>query len=143
MADAPMEAALRYIRGLAAARYTADQSDGMLLRAFIEEQDQGAFTALVKRHGAMVLTVGRHVLPNSQDAEDVFQATFLLLARKAASIREAESLAGWLHGVAYRMAKVAQCGSPVGVPARKEGEADGRRGPRSGTRMARGTGDRR
>jgi RNA polymerase sigma factor (sigma-70 family) len=80
----------------------------MLLRAFVTQNDQDAFTAIVKRYGPLVSAICRRVLHNLHDAEDAFQATFILLARNAISIRKQESLAGWLHGVAYRMAKNAK-----------------------------------
>jgi RNA polymerase sigma factor (sigma-70 family) len=84
-----------------------DLSDENLLEQFLngEESDsQKAFGTLVERHGPMVLGICRHVLSQHQDAEDAFQATFLVLAQKAASIRNRRVLAGWLHEVAHRIA---------------------------------------
>ncbi len=78
--------------------------DRQLLDAFLARRDESAFTELVRRHGPMVLGVCRGVLHNRHDAEDVFQATFLVLARKAASIRHREAVGGWLCEVAYRLA---------------------------------------
>jgi RNA polymerase sigma factor (sigma-70 family) len=78
--------------------------DRHLLECFIAHKDEAAFAALVERHGAMVLTVARNVLHNLPDAEDVFQATFLVLARQAGSVRKQGSAGSWLHGVAYRLA---------------------------------------
>src|SRR5437899_2900131 len=104
MAKAQLDAVLGHIRMLAATNQAADLTDCKLLEEFSAHQDQTAFTALVKRHGPMVLGVCRHVLHHLQDAEDAFQATFLVLARKAPSIRKREALASWLHGVAFRTA---------------------------------------
>jgi RNA polymerase sigma factor (sigma-70 family) len=79
-------------------------SDGQLLEWFINQREEGAFAALVRRHGPMVMSVCRRVLRNSHDAEDAFQATFLVLAEKAPRLRQPELLANWLYGVAYRTA---------------------------------------
>jgi RNA polymerase sigma factor (sigma-70 family) len=78
-------------------------TDARLLDLFVRQKDQSAFAILLHRYGPMVWHVTRRVLSNRHDTEDVFQATFLLLARKAASIRKQESVASWLHGVAYRL----------------------------------------
>lgn len=104
MAKAQLDAVLGHIRRIAATNQAKDLSDCQLLEEFSVHQDQTAFAALVKRHGPMVLGVCRHVLHHVQDAEDAFQATFLVLARRVASIRKKEALASWLHGVAYRTA---------------------------------------
>jgi RNA polymerase sigma factor (sigma-70 family) len=79
-------------------------TDGQLLACFITGPDEAAFEALVRRHGPMVLGVCRRVLRHAQDAEDAFQAAFLLLARKAASLKQRELVGNWLYGVALRAA---------------------------------------
>jgi RNA polymerase sigma factor (sigma-70 family) len=94
---------LRHLRRLVAGR-EATAPDRDLLRSYLECRDEAAFAALVERHGPMVLGVCRSVLRHAHDAEDAFQATFLVLARNAQAIRRPDGLASWLHGVAYRVA---------------------------------------
>ncbi len=79
-------------------------SDASLLERFVASRDEAAFEVLLWRHGPMVLGVCRRMLRCAQDAEDAFQAAFLLLARKAASIRRREAVAGWLYRTACRVA---------------------------------------
>jgi RNA polymerase sigma factor (sigma-70 family) len=78
--------------------------DSQLLDRFISARDDEAFKALVERHGRMVLGVCEQLLGNRQDAEDAFQSTFLILARRADSIRACDSIGPWLHRVAVRAA---------------------------------------
>jgi RNA polymerase sigma factor (sigma-70 family) len=78
-----------------------DRTDGELLARFVAKRDESSFAALVRRHGPMVLAVCRRMLRHDQDAEDCFQATFMVLARKAATVKR-ESVGSWLYAVAYR-----------------------------------------
>src|SRR5262249_17041021 len=95
---------VRYLHGLAPAQQDGHVSDRDLLCRFALEHDEPALPALVRRPGVMVLAVGRRVLHNVDDAEDVLQATFLVLARKAGSLRWRASVGSWLYLVAYRLA---------------------------------------
>ncbi len=104
MSNALLATAVRTIRQSVADSEAAGRADAELLCAFATRRDESAFAELVRRYGPMVLGVCRRELRHEHDAEDAFQATFLVLARAAASVRRGEALAGWLHGVAYRVA---------------------------------------
>lgn len=93
----------RFLHRLAR-RHDDDVTDRQLLERFASAGEESAFSTLVERHGPMVLGVCRRVLHHAHDAEDAFQATFLVLARKAGSLRQPEALGSWLYGVAYRTA---------------------------------------
>jgi RNA polymerase sigma factor (sigma-70 family) len=109
MVAEPAGAILRHLRRLVETQATHELTDGQLLRGFAVSRDEGAFAALLQRHAPLVWRVCRHVLGHEHDAEDAFQATFLVLARRAAAIRKREAVASWLHGVAYRIAVRARC----------------------------------
>jgi RNA polymerase sigma factor (sigma-70 family) len=104
---------LQHVRRLAA---TAS-SDEQLLADFLARRSDEAFSALIGRHGPMVLNVGRRILHDAHAAEDVFQATFLVLADRAGAIHKRASLAGFLHGVAYRLAVRARQRKTRNLPA--------------------------
>jgi RNA polymerase sigma factor (sigma-70 family) len=104
MNGSALAAEVRYLRGRLALQLCDRESDEQLLHAFQSHGDQRAFAGLVHRHGPMVLHVCRRVLGHQQDAEDAFQAAFLVLARNVAGLRKKSSLASFLHGIAYRTA---------------------------------------
>jgi RNA polymerase sigma factor (sigma-70 family) len=104
VARAQLDNVVRHIRRLAAGEAAEGRTSQQLLQDFLTRHDETAFAALVRKHGPVVMGVCRHVLHHLQDAEDAFQGTFLVLARKAGSIRNGESLASWLHGVAFHTA---------------------------------------
>jgi len=106
-----MQNVLQYLRVAVSPRDGGELTDGQLLRNFVEHADEAAFETLLHRHGATVLGVCRRILGHQQDAEDAFQATFLVLARKAASIVSQETVGNWLYGVAYRTARKAKVAS--------------------------------
>ena len=108
--------------------------DGALLERFLAEGDQSAFEAIVARHGSMVLGVCRRLLGDPHDADDAFQATFIVLVRKARQLRDAERLGPWLYGVATRVATKARAREarrrgnlrpvPVDIPAPRGPDGD-------------------
>jgi RNA polymerase sigma factor (sigma-70 family) len=95
---------LRHLRDLVATEQTNKLPDQQLLQRFVRTREESAFDTLVRRHGPLVLGVCRRVLHDWHDAEDAFQATFLVLARNAGSVQKGASLGSWLYGTAYRVA---------------------------------------
>lgn len=109
MARGPVGAIVQYLQNLTA-RPGGDEADGRLVRRFAAAHDEAAFAAILRRHGPMVLGVCRRRLRDPHEAEDAFQAVFLVFLRKAASLRRPDRLANWLHGVARRVAARAGAG---------------------------------
>jgi RNA polymerase sigma factor (sigma-70 family) len=99
-----VQAIVKFIRKVAATRSVKTSTDAQLLSRFVPQRDESAFAALVERHGPMVFAVCRRILRESHDCEDAYQATFLVLARKANSVAQPETLGNWLYGVACRTA---------------------------------------
>ncbi|MBY0525019.1 MAG: RNA polymerase sigma factor [Gemmataceae bacterium] len=110
MAIGSLSTMMHRVRGLMLRRESASQTDGRLLDDFLIRHDQSAFERLVERHGPMVLGVCRRVLGDPHEAEDAFQATFLVLVRKGTSVVPRELVGNWLYGVAYRTALKARAG---------------------------------
>ncbi len=104
MATSPMNTVIQHLRKTLRPQDQAGLTDAHLLKHFIEHRDEASFATLIHRHGPMVMGVCLRVARNHQDAEDAFQATFLVLVRKAASIATRELLANWLYGVAHNTA---------------------------------------
>jgi RNA polymerase sigma factor (sigma-70 family) len=111
MQTGPLTSFFRLFRRQVALCDAGDRTDGELLRRFASSRDEDAFAALVERHGPLVLGVCRRLLPDADDVEDAFQATFLVLARKANSLGQVGRLAAWLYGVAVRVARKARAGT--------------------------------
>ncbi len=130
MAQATASPILQFIRRVVEDPQLRELPDPDLLERFHSQCDETAFNTLLRRHGPMVLDVCRAVLADSPDAEDAFQATFLVLAQKAGSIRKRASLGSWLHGVAHRTALRARAQSAARqkhearAPVRQTSEAD-------------------
>jgi RNA polymerase sigma-70 factor (ECF subfamily) len=112
-----MNKLIDHLRSALMRKAVSGLTDGQLLSSFTATRDEAAFGALVRRHGRMVFGVCRRILRNEHDAEDAFQATFLVLARKADSVRPQEAVGNWLYGVAYRTALEART-----VNARRRGK---------------------
>ncbi len=129
---------LKHIETLYRAGTSGGSSDAELLARFAtcrDEAAEAAFAALIERHGAMVLRVCRRILGNDHDAEDAAQAAFLVLARRAGSIRRRDSVAAWLHGVALRVAAKAKTAAVRRRNHEQEGGCDENRQPRWGRRF--------
>src|SRR5436309_3347070 len=107
MAGKQLEPVISYIRRLAFSA-ERDQEDSELLNRFVANGDEASFAMLVARHGPLVWRACKHALDQEQDAEDVFQATFMVLAQRAGSIRKSASVGPWLFGVAQRLAMKAK-----------------------------------
>jgi RNA polymerase sigma factor (sigma-70 family) len=101
----PINLLLQELSRIAAGQGSDQPPDGLLLERFLARRDASAFTVLVQRYGSMVWGVCRRQLPRESDAADAFQATFVLLARKAGSICKLQAVGSWLHGVAYRVTR--------------------------------------
>jgi C-terminal peptidase prc len=107
MAQGQLQTVVRHLRRLARAP-EPELTDRQLLDRFTTAADESAFAILVERHGPLVWGVCRRLLARHHDAEDIFQATFLVLARKAPAVRWTDSVGGWLHEVAYRLSTEAR-----------------------------------
>ena len=120
MVNKPFSKVIKQLRRVALVQ-DAELTDGKLLESFIAIRDESAFEALVRRHGPMVLGVCQRVTGNAADAEDAFQATFLVLARKATSVVPRDSVGRWLYGVAYRTGLAARVKTARRTAKEKQG----------------------
>src|SRR6266404_3163147 len=105
MATSQMSGVIQHLRRAMLLRDGAGLTDQQLLEDYLSRRDEAALAALVQRHGPMVWGVCRRVLGNYHDAEDAFQATFLVLVRKAASVVPRDRVGNWLFGVACRTSR--------------------------------------
>src|SRR5437764_10598792 len=104
MATNQLTRVIQTLRNATLHLHEAGLTDGQLLEGYLRGREEAAFAALVHRHGPMVWGVCRRVLASHQDTEDAFQATFLVLVRKAASVVPRHMIANWLYGVAHQTA---------------------------------------
>ena len=102
------DSSAKHLRTLCDVGTVTGMSDSMLLERFVSQRDGPAFETIVARHGPMVLSICRRMLADLSDVEDAFQATFLILVRKAGTLRDRQRLGAWLYGVAHRVASRAR-----------------------------------
>ncbi|MCI0685489.1 MAG: RNA polymerase sigma factor [Gemmataceae bacterium] len=131
MGSPPLQTLLRQVRRSTNRKQAGRLDDGALLERYVRDRDEAAFELLVWRHERLVMSVCRRVIGDAHEAEDAFQATFLVLARKAGSVGKRGALASWLYQVAYRVAlraraRAARRGSQAlpqdGVPAKPDAD---------------------
>src|SRR5262249_13027767 len=108
MSSRPLHAVIQRVRRMVLFREAGSRSDEQLLDSFVSRGEEAAFEAIMRRHGPMVMGVCQRILGNHHDSEDAFQASFLVLARKAQSIAPRRLLGNWLYGVAYNTARKAK-----------------------------------
>jgi RNA polymerase sigma factor (sigma-70 family) len=125
MVNDPINQVIRHLRRAALLGEDGEVTDGHLLERFLAHREGAAFEALVRRHGPMVMGTCRRVLRNAHDAEDAFQATFLVLVRKAASLLSRTTVGNWLYGVAFHTALKAR--AAAGKRRAKERQASAMR----------------
>jgi RNA polymerase sigma factor (sigma-70 family) len=125
MTNSALKTVIHDLRRLADTNGARCETDKQLLERFLVNRDESAFATLVRRHGRLVLSACRRVLADEADIEDAFQATFLVLLRKASSVRWQASVGNWLFGVAHRIAVQARANALR--RRNRETEAGGRR----------------
>ena len=130
-------AVLRHVRRVADAEVARDLTDAALLDRFVGRRDEAAFMLLVERYGPLVMGVCKRQLDEVHDAEDAFQATFLVLVRKAGSIRKRAALGSWLYGVAARVASKARAQTRLRATLRATAATRRRAGCRPAERATR------
>jgi DNA-directed RNA polymerase specialized sigma24 family protein len=108
MAVGKLNRVVQHLRRMVGPGSAPAESDAALLSRFVRDRDETAFAALVERHGPLVLGVCRRLLTDPKQAEEAFQATFVVLAKQAGSVGRREVLASWLYRVAYRVASNAR-----------------------------------
>jgi RNA polymerase sigma factor (sigma-70 family) len=121
MRHAAFSSFMQMLRRVASRHAGDEQADAALLARFVRQGDEAAFEALVHRHGPMVWSVCRRLLTRTEDAEDAFQAAFVVLLRRAGSIRDGSLLGNWLYGVAYRVAVRARARAALRAAREKQG----------------------